>query len=310
MAGKVPAAAAAAATAAPASESVWSPCTMTDADIDALMAQGILPEKANSEWRSCTGEALPSEDRTEIVYPEAVFKDNNKRWVEEWFVVANLAPGLPPRTGFPPVLNARWEEKPTEEEMVEVEVLLAELQKLKADKLTGAALALSFPKRLTQPIQERVHPGYEYSGREDPTCGQNRKVSRGEAHRRVTLIVSGQEKVMSFWCPVPLSEGQQGKAIDPPTGLALPVADVESSSSDSSIGSESDDVVEVSGPATGAGSTMKKRRATRKVAALKAHRGGVAPRGQSSTTPIVVRWEAEAAAEKAGLTTHKPEDED
>ncbi|RLN30286.1 putative gypsy-type retrotransposon [Panicum miliaceum] len=46
-------------------------------------------------------------------YPEAVFKDSNKRWAEEWFVVANPALGLPPRTGLPPVLNARWEEKPT-----------------------------------------------------------------------------------------------------------------------------------------------------------------------------------------------------
>ncbi|RLM69520.1 hypothetical protein C2845_PM17G09620 [Panicum miliaceum] len=83
------------------------------------------------------------------MYPEASFKDSNKRWAEAWFVVANPAPGFPPRTGLPPVLNARWEEKPTDEEMVEVEVLLAELQKLKAEKLTGAAVALLFRKRLT-----------------------------------------------------------------------------------------------------------------------------------------------------------------
>ncbi|RLN43356.1 hypothetical protein C2845_PM01G37990 [Panicum miliaceum] len=76
--------------------------------------------------------------------------------------------------------------------MVLVEVLLAELQKLKAKKLTGAAMVLSFPKRRTQPFQERVHPGYEYSGRDDPTRVQNHKVSRSEAHRRVTLIVSGE----------------------------------------------------------------------------------------------------------------------
>ncbi|RLN11252.1 retrotransposon protein, putative, unclassified [Panicum miliaceum] len=221
---------------------------MTDADIEVLVAQGLLLEKAIFGWRSCFGEVFPSEDRTETAvfrsfyekgfgllsraffrgllhyygleathlkpnsivqitifihlcegflgiaphfnlwralyhlraypnkdmpnvvsgaafslrqggkYPEASFKDNNKRWAEEWFLVANPAPGLPP------VLNARWEEKPTDEEVVEVEVLLAELQKLKAEKLTGAAVALSFAKRLTQPILERIHPGYEYSG--------------------------------------------------------------------------------------------------------------------------------------------------
>ncbi|RLN40857.1 hypothetical protein C2845_PM01G48120 [Panicum miliaceum] len=72
--------------------------------------------------------------------------------------------------------------------MVEVEVLLAELQKLKVEKLTGAVVALSFAKRLTLPIQERVHPGYEYSGHDDPARVQNRKVSRSEAHRHVIGI--------------------------------------------------------------------------------------------------------------------------
>ncbi|RLN12401.1 hypothetical protein C2845_PM09G11440 [Panicum miliaceum] len=261
-------------------------------------------------------------------YPEVVFKDSNKRWAEEWFVVANPASGLLPRTELPPVLNARWEEKPTDEEMVEVEVLLAELQNLKAEKLTGAAMALSFAKRLTQPIQERVHPGYEYSGREDPTRGQNRKVSRSKVHKRVTLIVSREvrdkgwpkayclkrptteEKIVSFWCPMPPPERQHGNAVNPPTRLALPAADVGSFSSNSSIRSDSDDVDEVSGPAAGAGSSTKKWCPTRKVAASKAQRDGVAPRGRSSTPPGTSRVQAEAATEKADLTTPKPEEED
>ncbi|RLN22416.1 hypothetical protein C2845_PM07G11370 [Panicum miliaceum] len=142
--------AAAAAAAAPlAPELAWSPSTMTDADIEVLVAQGLLPENAISGWRSCFGEAFPLEDRTET----------QQEMGGGVFVVTNRAPSLPPRTGLPPFLNARWEEKPTEEEMVEVEVQLAELQKLKAEKLTGAMVALSFAKRLTQPIQERVHPG-------------------------------------------------------------------------------------------------------------------------------------------------------
>ena len=62
--------------------------------------------------------------------------------------------------------------------MAQVECLLKEITKLSAQKLTGAAMALSFCKRLTQPIQERVHPAYEYWSREDPTHGQNRMVSR------------------------------------------------------------------------------------------------------------------------------------
>ncbi|RLN21844.1 hypothetical protein C2845_PM07G10810 [Panicum miliaceum] len=264
---------------------------MTNADIEALVAQGLLPEKGTPDVVGGAAFSLRQGGK----YPEASFKDSKKRWAVEWFMVANPAPGLPPRTGLSPVRNARWEEKPTDEEMVEVELLLAELQKLKAEKLTGAAVALSFTKWLTQPILERVHPEYEYSGREDPTRGQNRKVSRGEAHKRVTLIVSGEvrdkgclkayclkrptteEKIMSFWCPAPLLEGQQGKAVDPPAGLAMPAADVGSYSSGSSIGAQQD---------------------------------GVTPRGRSSTPPGASRVGTEAVEEKAGLTTPKMEEED
>ncbi|RLN22518.1 hypothetical protein C2845_PM07G10330 [Panicum miliaceum] len=200
---------------------------------------------------------------------------------------------------------------------IEVEVLLAELQKIKTAKLTEAAVALSFTKRLTQLIQDRVHPGYEYSGCEDPTRGQNRKVSCSEAYRRVMLIVSGEvrdkgcpkEKVVSFWCPAPLPEGKQGKAVDSLAGLALLAVDVGSFSFDSSIGSELDDVAEVSGPAVGAGSSLKKRRPTRKMAASKAQRGGVPPRGRCSTPPGTGSGGTEAAAEKASLTNPKPEEE-
>ena len=60
-------------------------------------------------------------------------------------------------------------------------------------------MALSFCKRLTQPIQERVHPAYEYWGREDPTRGQNRKVSRVEAANQVARIMAGQ--IRDKGCP-------------------------------------------------------------------------------------------------------------
>jgi hypothetical protein len=57
--------------------------------------------------------------------------------------------------------------------MVQVERLLEEVAGLTARKLTGAAVTLSFCKRLTQPIEERILPAYEYWGREDPTRGRN-----------------------------------------------------------------------------------------------------------------------------------------
>ncbi|RLN11526.1 gypsy-type retrotransposon RIRE2 protein [Panicum miliaceum] len=72
MAGEVPTAAAAAAP--PAPELAWFLSTMTDADIEALVAQGLLPEKVVSRWWSCTEEAFPSEDRTETVLFQSFYE--------------------------------------------------------------------------------------------------------------------------------------------------------------------------------------------------------------------------------------------
>ena len=43
-----------------------------------------------------------------------------------------------------------------------MEHLLKEIADLSAQGLTGAAVAISFCSRLTQPIQERVHLAFEY----------------------------------------------------------------------------------------------------------------------------------------------------
>ena len=67
-------------------------------------------------------------------------------------MVANPAPCLPVRTGRAPEYKACWEEPPTTEKMAHVERLLKEIANLLAQVLTGAAVALSFCKWLTQPI--------------------------------------------------------------------------------------------------------------------------------------------------------------
>ena len=100
--------------------------------------------------------------RQESVYFDFELCDTNKGWAREWFVVSNPAPRLPACSGRAPEYKVCWEEPPTSEEMAQVERLLKEITDLSAQKLTGATVALSFCKRLTQPIQERVHPGYKY----------------------------------------------------------------------------------------------------------------------------------------------------
>ena len=60
-------------------------------------------------------------------------------------------------------------------------------------------VALSYSKRLVQPIQDRVHPGFEYWGRQDPTRGQNRKVPWEEATNRIARMM--QVPIRDKGCP-------------------------------------------------------------------------------------------------------------
>ena len=60
-------------------------------------------------------------------------------------------------------------------------------------------MAISFYKRLTQPIQERVHPAFEYCGHRDPTWGQDCKVPREEIANWVARIMVGQ--IRDKGCP-------------------------------------------------------------------------------------------------------------
>ena len=113
--------------------------------------------------------------------------------------MSNPVPCLLVRSGRAPVYKACWEEPQITEEMVQVERLLKEIAEMSVQKLTGAAVALSFCKRLTQLIQERIHPAYEYWGREDPTRGQKSKVPQEEAANRVARIMAGQ--IRDKGCP-------------------------------------------------------------------------------------------------------------
>jgi hypothetical protein len=70
---------------------------------------------------------------------------------------------------------------------------------MKKRGVTGAAVARSFCRRMIQPINDRVHPAYEYYGQSDPTCEVNRKVSKEEMVARVSQMYSRKVKVKK--CP-------------------------------------------------------------------------------------------------------------
>jgi hypothetical protein len=120
-----------------------------------------------------------------------------------------------------------------------------------------------------------------------------------------------QERVVVFWCPLLLPEGQHGKVVDPATGLPQPAVLALDYSSDSSIGSESGDVVEIMGLALGASSVSRRWRTVRKVALSNMQKGAAHPQGgvTSSLDAVVEAETCEGAAYsgRADLVTPKLE---
>jgi hypothetical protein len=66
--------------------------------------------------------------------------------------------------------------------------LMDDLEQLKAEGLTGAAVAISFCRRLIQPLQDRAHLTFEYWGQSDLTQVAQRNVSKVEmCHTRFSV---------------------------------------------------------------------------------------------------------------------------
>jgi hypothetical protein len=71
--------------------------------------------------------------------------------------------------GRVPVSGPEWTNQLATRDTEELKPLLDDLEQLKAEGLTSAAVAISFCRRLIQPLQDRTHPAFEYWGQTDPT---------------------------------------------------------------------------------------------------------------------------------------------
>jgi hypothetical protein len=132
-------------------------------------------------------------------YIDLVLPDNTTGWKQGWFYLDNPAAALPDRTGRAFVSFSEWTNQLTLQEMEELRPLLDDLERLKAEGLTGSAVAISFSLRLIQPIQDRVHPAFEYWGQSDHTRVAKRKVSKGDMAARVKNIFGG--RIRNRECP-------------------------------------------------------------------------------------------------------------
>jgi hypothetical protein len=110
-------------------------------------------------------------------YLDIPLKDNIKGWHLEWFIVENHDKSLPPRSGRQPNVRApSWTESPTDLEIAEARVLLAEVGLLKEKGLTAEVVVADFVFKNTQPLMDRAYSAYLYRGITDSTRVTNRRI--------------------------------------------------------------------------------------------------------------------------------------
>jgi hypothetical protein len=86
-------------------------------------------------------------------YIDLTLPDNTTGWKLGWFYLDNPAPVLRARTGQAPIPYPEWTNQLASWDTEELHPLLDDLKQLKAEGLTGVAVAISFCRRLIQPLQ-------------------------------------------------------------------------------------------------------------------------------------------------------------
>jgi hypothetical protein len=132
-------------------------------------------------------------------YIDLTLPGSTSGWKKGWFYLDNPAPALRGRTGRVPVPGPEWTNHLVMRDTEEIKPLLDNLEQLKIEGLTGAAVAISFCRHLIQPLQDRAHPTFEYWGQSDPTRVAQRKVSKAEMMAHAKNIFSG--RIRNKECP-------------------------------------------------------------------------------------------------------------
>jgi hypothetical protein len=96
-----------------------------------------------------------------------------------------------------------WIESPTDLEITEAKVLLAEICLLKERGLTAEAMVADFLFKNIQPLKDRTYPTYLYSGVTDSTQVTNKRIPAVDLVSRLEMILRGN--VSNIGAPVAYS---------------------------------------------------------------------------------------------------------
>ena len=85
-----------------------------------------------------------------------------------WFYVRDDPSSLPHRTAGPPVKKASWNSRG--DRIDQVNFLLEEIEILKKEyQISGASVIAHWSLRRVQPLQQRIHLGFEYVEETNPS---------------------------------------------------------------------------------------------------------------------------------------------
>lgn len=132
-------------------------------------------------------------------------KEGAETWSTEWFYITDVPLEDPIRQGLPPFSHAslkkryNWRSRsPSEEDDAEVSRLAAQIFCLGRHKLTISTLMAVAMARGVQPLQQCVHPLWEYNGSYDST----RAIRKGYKDRQslaaaLEAIYKGKKRISS-----------------------------------------------------------------------------------------------------------------
>ena len=115
-------------------------------------------------------------------------------WKSMWFYVSNLSSSLPLRTPGPPVKKSNWNSKGSGGD--QVNFLLGEIKRLKTEhQICGASVIVNWSMGRIQPMQRRVHLGFQYEGEMDPSRYTRTKITEDDLKDRVLELLKNVPEV-------------------------------------------------------------------------------------------------------------------
>jgi hypothetical protein len=104
-------------------------------------------------------------------------KTSLRGWHKTWLYCVNHEHNLPSFIGRLPEYHGTWGEEPTPVELPHIIALTNKINALKERGLIGVYVATLWLARRVIPLKKQVHPGWEYSGSQDPTQETTRKIT-------------------------------------------------------------------------------------------------------------------------------------